>query len=247
MASDKFVRAHRVTSKWEGGYVNHPSDPGGATNFGVTQATYDAYRRRMGLPTQHVRNITQDEVHDIYVIGYWNKIRGDDLPAGVDLAVYDFAVNSGPHRAARYLQRVVGVGQDGKIGPKTIAASKTISPRRIVARLMDDRLTFLRGLPTWGTFGRGWGNRVADVRAKALAMTEAPKADDSLPLSLGSKGPNVRTLQAQLNANGADPMLIVDGDFGPLTERAVIDFQKTLMRYGTVGGLTWAALGGGDA
>jgi len=153
----------------EGGYVNHPSDPGGATNKGVTQAVYDTYRRRQGKPTQSVKHITAAELVAIYRRDYWDKIKGDDLPAGLDYAVFDFAVNSGITRAAQYLQRLVGVKDDGKIGPKTLEAVSMHDRKQLINRLCDKRLSFLRGLGTFSVFGKGWTRRVEDVRAKALA------------------------------------------------------------------------------
>jgi lysozyme family protein len=148
--------------RYEGGKVDDPRDPGGRTAFGVTQNTYNAWRSRKGLPMQDVFKISQDEVAAIYKQDYWDKIRGDDLPDGLDLATFDFAVNSGVSRAAKYLQSIVGVTQDGVIGPATILACKTY----LANKLTDKRLGFLKGLPTWAAFGRGWANRVNDVYAK---------------------------------------------------------------------------------
>ena len=152
----------------EGGYVNHPKDPGGATNKGITQKTYDSWRDRAGQPRQSVRNIRDDEVTAIYRRGYWDKVRGDELPAGVDYAVFDFAVNSGVSRASKYLQEVVGVTQDGVIGPATIAAVRRHAPVGVIRELCARRLLFLKGLSTWRTFGKGWGTRVDDVARLAL-------------------------------------------------------------------------------
>ena len=176
-SADKFIRCHAVTAKWEGGFVNHPKDPGGATNYGVTQGTYDGYRRRWGLAKRSVSNISADEVRDIYA-DYWSKVAGDGLPVGVDLAVYDFGVNSGPPRAVKYLQQVVGSHRDGVMGPETLKAVAAMDAADIAARLCDARMAFLKGLPTWRTFGRGWTNRVKDIRAKSVAWaaqgTKAP-------------------------------------------------------------------------
>ncbi len=145
---------------YEGGFVNHPKDPGGATNQGVTQRTYDAYRRRIGHATQSVRLIDNVERDTIYRVQYWDAIKGDDLPSGVDAAVYDFAVNSGPSRAAKYLQRIVGVKQDGVIGLQTLDAVARMDSTQVIGRLCVDRIAFLRGLSTWPTFGKGWTRRV---------------------------------------------------------------------------------------
>lgn len=170
--TDRYSECIPLILHHEGGYVNHPADPGGATNKGVTQKTYDAWRDKQGLPRQSVRNIADSEVHAIYRRDYWDAIRGDDLPAGVDYAVFDFAVNSGINRASRFLQDVVRVPSDGKIGPATIAAAKAMDPRDVVNRLCDARMAFLRGLNTFPTFGRGWTARVDEVRVKALGWAK---------------------------------------------------------------------------
>lgn len=152
----------------EGGYVNHPRDPGGATNRGVTQAVYDAYRKTRGRGQQSVKFITDDEVKAIYRFQYWDRVQGDLLPAGLDYAVFDFAVNSGVGRASKYLQAVVGTPQDGVIGARTLAAIQ--SPKNAINALCDRRMSFLRNLRTFLTFGKGWTRRVNDVRAHALEM-----------------------------------------------------------------------------
>lgn len=144
----------------EGGYVNHPKDPGGATNFGVTQRTYDAWRWRKQLPARSVRQITMDEVHAIYAEGYLDRVRFDDLPAGVDYAVADYAVNSGPGRAIKELQRLLRVADDGVIGPITMTALDRAHPARLIHDLCTARMAFLRRLRHWPTFGRGWTRRV---------------------------------------------------------------------------------------
>lgn len=170
MTAENYDACYAITLKWEGGYVNHPKDPGGATNRGVIQRVYDGYRRRKGLPTQSVRAISDDEVREIYRTQYWNAVRGDDLPAGVDLAVWDFGVNSGPSRAIKYLQRILGVRQDGKIGEVTLAAVAERDPRELAVKLCNDRLAFVMRLRTWPTFGKGWKRRIDSVRTAAARM-----------------------------------------------------------------------------
>lgn len=159
---ENYDAALAAVLRYEGGKVDHPADPGGRTAYGVTQRTYDAWRVKHGKDRQDVFKIANSEVAAIYRTEYWDRIRGDDLPDGVDIAVFDFAVNSGVSRAAKYLQSIVGVPQDGVIGPKTILAVKSY----VANKLTDRRLGFLKGLPTWGTFGRGWSNRINDVYAK---------------------------------------------------------------------------------
>lgn len=166
---DRFPHWLALVLVHEGGYVNHPADPGGATMKGVTQAVYDAWRRKAGKPKQSVRHIAPDELEGIYRKDYWDKVSGDELPAGLDYAVFDFAVNSGITRASQYLQRLVGVPDDGKIGPRTLEAVSQHDRKVLVNRLCDKRMAFLRGLGTFPVFGKGWTTRVANVRAKALA------------------------------------------------------------------------------
>jgi lysozyme family protein len=154
----------------EGGYVHDRRDPGGATNKGVTQRVYDDWRRSKGLEPRSVRSLEQTEVEAIYRKLYWDRIRGDELPSGVDYAAFDFAVNSGTNRAARYLQRAVGVTDDGQIGPMTLAAVANTNPRNIIGRLCAARQDFLETLSTFPTFGGGWTRRVSEVERTAMGM-----------------------------------------------------------------------------
>jgi len=162
-----FEQAVKIVLEHEGGYVNHPSDPGGATNMGITIATLSDWRGRP-VTKQDVRNLTVAEAGEIYRARYWQPIRGDALPPGVDLAVFDFAVNSGPSRSVSTLQRIVGVAQDGIVGPATLAAVARMPAASVILGLCDARMAFLRSLSTWGTFGKGWTARVNDVRTAAL-------------------------------------------------------------------------------
>jgi lysozyme family protein len=166
--NNNFEKALALVLEHEGGYVNHPKDPGGATNRGVTQAVYDAYRKVRGRGPQSVKFITYDELRAIYKFQYWDKVHGDFLPIGLDYAVFDFAVNSGVGRASKSLQAVLGVAQDGQIGARTLAA--ITSPVKTINALCDRRIGFLRNLRTFMTFGKGWTRRVKDVRAHALEM-----------------------------------------------------------------------------
>lgn len=156
--------------KHEGGYVNHPADPGGMTNLGVTQRVWEDW---VGHPVEEkeMRALTPAIVAPMYKKKYWDKVRGDDLPTGVDLAVFDFAVNSGPGRAAKMLQRVLGLPEDGAIGPKTLAAAVSVDSSKLIDDYNKARLSFLKALPTWPTFGEGWDIRVAAVTVEATALT----------------------------------------------------------------------------
>ena len=153
----------------EGGFSNHPSDNGGATRFGITRATLQDWR---GKPVSEadVAALELDEAKEIYRTRYWNVMRCDDLPAGVDLLVFDFGVNAGPGTAARILQKTVGAEQDGSIGDATLGATRAMRPREIVEGFTRLKMERYRGLDDWPTFGRGWTARSDGVRVAALDM-----------------------------------------------------------------------------
>lgn len=167
---DNYLKAIAEILKWEGGYSNNPADPGGATMRGITQAVYDAYRKRNGRAVQPVRQIADSELQSIYRFQYWDVVRGDDLPAGIDLAVFDFAVNSGPARAAKYLQMVLGVTADGHIGHVTLQTATEAEPKSVISSVCGRRLDYLKSLRTWPEFHNGWSDRVSGITAKSLAM-----------------------------------------------------------------------------
>lgn len=168
-ASERFARCVAEVLKHEGGYVDHPRDPGGATNRGITHLTLADWR---GHPVTKadVQALGEQEAREIYRARFWNAVQGDRLPAGLDLAVFDFAVNSGPGRAARMLQQQLGVVADGAIGPVTLAAIRKVNASRLASGLCRARLAWMRGLSTWATFGKGWTARVVDVERVALEM-----------------------------------------------------------------------------
>ena len=156
--------------KNEGSYVDNPKDPGGATNLGCTKAVWEQYIGR-SVTKDDIKALTPKDVLPLYKQRYWDTVKGDDLPAGVDYAIFDFAINSGPGRAAKTLQSVLGVTADGQIGPATLRALETTNPREIASRVCEARLAFLQALPTWGTFGKGWGRRVAEVAQTTFTMS----------------------------------------------------------------------------
>lgn len=164
----RFLACLEVTLKWEGGYSNDKYDPGGATMKGIIQREYDSYRVRHGLPKQSVRNISDDEVDDIYFNSYWDEVRADELPAGVDLAVFDFGVNSGPTTAIKYLQKALGVNVDGHIGQITLNAVHRADPDATVSAIMSYRRAYLRSLKTFWRFGNGWLSRCAGIERQGL-------------------------------------------------------------------------------
>lgn len=174
MLNSKFEACHTITAKWEGGWSDHPADPGGKTMYGITQATLSAYLGRPATSSE-IRQLTKERAKTIYASEYWDRVGGDALPAGIDLCVYDFGVNSGPSRAVKSLQAALGVKPDGWFGQLTLAALLKANPITLIDTLCDRRLAFLKALPTWGTFGKGWANRVADVRRQAKRMAAGAK------------------------------------------------------------------------
>ncbi|MDH5796943.1 MAG: hypothetical protein OEZ19_00120 [Paracoccaceae bacterium] len=192
MSAASFPVAMKYLAEYEGGYVNDPHDPGGATNRGITQKTYDASRRSKGLPLRHVTMLTDAEHDAIYAEQYWERVRGDFLPPGVDLAVFDFAVNSGVRRASEYLQRIVGAKPDGYIGFITAEAVWAYTNRHGVERLITEycaaRERFLRGLPTFWRFGKGWIRRVVGKTPGAQPGADMGVLDLAIALHRDSSG-----------------------------------------------------------
>lgn len=173
---NNYEEAFQLLLKSEAGYANNPHDKGGPTNKGITQSTYDAYRLSIGRATQSVKHISEQEVASIYRRDYAMPIKFDDLPAGVDYAVFDFAVNSGVSKAAKTLQEVVGVEPDGIVGSKTLAAClRHDQPSKIIDELCDARKAFVKGLDDYQYFGKGWKNRIRDVRRIALKMANGTR------------------------------------------------------------------------
>jgi lysozyme family protein len=164
-----FDKALQAVLHHEGGFVNDPRDPGGMTNLGCTKAVWEEH---CGHPVTEkaMRALTPADVAPLYKSKYWDKIKGNELPSGVDYVVFDCAINSGPGRAIKLLQACVGVEQDGGIGPKTLAAVNAIVPADLIADYSKRRLAFLITLPGWDPYGKGWGRRVSEVEKSALKM-----------------------------------------------------------------------------
>ena len=164
-----FAESLQHVLKHEGGFVNHPDDPGGMTNLGCTKKVWEEH---CGHPVDEktMRNLSPADVAPLYKRKYWDKIQGDELPSGVDYIVFDAAINSGPGRAAKWLQACVGVEPDGGIGPKTLAAVTAFDAKQLLEDYSKRRLSFLLDLPTWGTFGKGWTKRVQEAEAIGMEM-----------------------------------------------------------------------------
>jgi len=153
-----FDAAFAAILKHEGGFVHHPSDPGGATNMGITEAV----ARKVGYKGT-MQDLPVDLAKRIYLEEYWKPMRADELPPAVRYAVFDAAVNSGVRQSTLWLQRALGVADDGALGAKTLAAANAANPDALRARIMAQRLRFLTNLETFGAFGRGWTRRCCDI------------------------------------------------------------------------------------
>jgi lysozyme family protein len=162
--------AFRLMLKSEGGFVNYPQDPGGMTNLGVTKSTWENWIGRQSDEAE-MRNLTPAKVEPLYKKKYWDAVRADELPnGGISYLVFDFAVNAGVGRSIKTLQTAVGVASDGWFGPTTMAAVEALDPHELIERFSKAKEDFYRSLPTFEVFGKGWMNRVADVKEKATAM-----------------------------------------------------------------------------
>ncbi|MEG1038919.1 MAG: glycosyl hydrolase 108 family protein [Pseudomonas sp.] len=151
-----FDEAFTLLLGHEGGYSDHKADPGGKTQYGITEAVARAY----GF-TGDMRTLTRDEAKRIYRADYWELVRADELPPQVRYDVFDGAVNSGVKQSVKWLQRAAGVTDDGIIGPKTLAAVHAMTHERVTKRYNGHRLRFMKDLKNWPSFSRGWADRIA--------------------------------------------------------------------------------------
>jgi len=173
---DRFEICVAFTLRQEGGYTDDPADPGGATNMGITLATYREWSDDPHLGADQVRDMTQKTAEAIYRSLYWNRLRADALPPGVDLSVFDMGVNAGIRRSARLLQQALGfTGEkvDGSIGPETLAAADRFDARTLVNNLADRQTAYYRSLANFRIFGTGWLRRTNARRNAALAMIQS--------------------------------------------------------------------------
>lgn len=172
---DNLAKSVVLVLKSEGGYTNHPQDPGGATNYGVLQRVYDSWRRSKGLIPRSVKLIEMDEVRAIYKENYWDLVKGDKLPIGIDYLVFDACINSGPHQAVLWLQRAINalhdanrlLTVDGSIGAMTLDYVDDVDPIKLIDNYLDQRLGFMKVIRNkathellWKYFGKGWDARL---------------------------------------------------------------------------------------
>lgn len=174
-------RALSETFKNEGGYVNNPNDHGGATNMGITISTLSKWRKKQ-VSEQDVKNLTKDEASQIYTEWYWKPAGSPVLPSGLDYAVFDFGVMSGPSTAVKHLQGIVSVDRDGKVGNVTLAAiaDYELGLPALIQNYQKDRLAYYKTLDSWPAFSKGWTNRVNAVSAVVLELLgESDQASDN--------------------------------------------------------------------
>ena len=169
MAAGNFKSALAFTLIHEGGWVDNPADPGGATNQGITLSTLQKWRGDPNVTVDDLGTLMDDERDAIYQ-SYWDQVKSEALPLGVDLMMFDFCVNAGGRRASWTLQVIVGVVSDGVIGTKTLLAVNRFEVGTLIRRLAEGRSNFYKRLPTYSTFGRGWEARTEACKAAALAM-----------------------------------------------------------------------------
>ena len=153
----------------EGGFVDNKLDPGGATNWGCTQAVWEKYIGHT-VTVDDMKALTKEDVKPLYKRNYWDAIHGDALPSGLDYCLFDAAINSGVSRSSKWIQEIVGVFADGAIGNNTVSAIAQINPVTLINEFCDKRQAFLESLKTFPVFGKGWTQRVKDVRIKSLEM-----------------------------------------------------------------------------
>ena len=154
----------------EGGYTNDPRDPGGPTNFGITIVDYRKYVKS-DANAADIRDMRIDDAKTIYRSKYWDVLRCDELPAGVDYVIFDYGVNSGVARSGKVLRRALGLSdRSNVVTDAVIEATRAVDAKVLIDTICDERLRFLQTLKTWPAFGKGWSHRVAEVRLLALAM-----------------------------------------------------------------------------
>lgn len=207
--------------KHEGGYVNDKRDPGGETKYGISKRAH---------PRENIKSLTKERAREIYRASYWKQVRGDELKAGVDLAVMDVAVNSGVSRGGKLFQQALGfkgTAVDGQIGPITIKSHESQNPVELVKAICARRMSFLRGLRTWKTFSKGWSRRVAEVEAVGVRMAldgmrkPAPVAAAVLEaekIAAQSKASQAATATAAAGGGALASPVVVDGAVNAATQ-----------------------------
>ena len=169
MAAENYDYCLDMILHHEGGYVNHPKDPGGETNLGVTKRVYEEWGG-----TKEMVDLIVEDVAPIYKKNYWDRVKGDDLPSGLDLCIFDFGVNAGTGRAAKYLQQIIGTTVDGGIGPNTLKAVfnyiEEVGLKQLIEEYQSGRQSYYESLEIFETFGKGWTRRVDETTEAAISL-----------------------------------------------------------------------------
>lgn len=209
MSALNILACFAETESFEGGYVNNPHDPGGPTFKGTTQRVYTAWLLHMGRPNAPVHSASDADLLAIYHINFWDSVLGDQLYDGLDLVMVDTAWGSGPVEAIKFLQRKIGVGDDGHFGVMTLAALKPhFNSTDLLNEICAEREAFFKSLKTWPYFKGGWTVRLNGIHAKALAMNKIALATSVPPLTMSAQALSVQTVAhstvAQLSAGHSD-------------------------------------------
>lgn len=245
--SDLFKEALARVLVHEGGKSNHPDDPGGRTNKGITQRVYNGWRSRNSLPVRDVYLIDDREVEAIYRFQYWEPVKGDALPIGLGYVVFDGAVNSGPSRSVRWLQRALAnpdVKIDGALGAVTLSKTKENTDHdRLIAAICERRMAFLKALKTWKTFGKGWTSRVSDVKTagQAWAMGSVPAAAEYI------EGANRKALEDDVKSPppSAPASVGMSAGGGTAVTSQLIEWLQPLSGMKTIGTIiVWLTVAG---
>ena len=239
---EDFPRALTTVLVYEGGYSNDPVDPGGATMKGVTQATYNSWLARNGRPSAPVRNITSQDVANIYKLDYWGRTDCDEMPAGVDLCLFDASVNSGVGSAVSWAQAVCSITVDGDFGPKTKAAILAMDPDDFIHGFNSRRLATLKRLPTWGHFGKGWTARISNGQKIELAWAEA--ADGPDPVQVSTIGGHTKADPRTIPTSRVSQTAATAGTVGGALATTVSQTTSSLQPYSdTLHWVTYLLLG----
>jgi lysozyme family protein len=185
---DRFPVCHPITSKWEGGWSDHPADPGGKTMYGITEVRWHEYQRKMGMKLSPVRNVTKAQALTFYRSEFWEACGAPNLFPGVDLAVYDASVNSGVSRGKKWLWAAMGSNDHSET----------------VRKICRARLSFMQSLKIWKTFGKGWGRRVADIEVRGVAMAMAAMGATPTVIRTEAAAHAVDATHAKNNAAGTE-------------------------------------------
>jgi lysozyme family protein len=231
MSVGDFPKALPRILVYEGGKANNPKDPGGRTNKGITQGTYNAYRRQLGKAPQDVYLISDAEVATIYQLRYWNVMDCDSLPAGLDLAVFDGGVNSGPGQSGKWLQHALGDKfsgtVDGLMGPKTLQAIEDYGDvEKLIGEYCSRRLATLHSLTTWKTFGPGWSARIANVLKTSDAWAVGAEAPHPVDVTAagGHMKAHVSDLKVSKISQASAHATTAATGFGAVATSAVTNF-----------------------